>query len=354
MTMDKPKTGKQIVADNRRPTINDVARIAGVSKKTVSRIINITPNVRPETVQKVKIVIDQLGFVPNLQARRLAGRHSFLLGFVYDNPNAYYVHAILNSFLQQSRENGFELIVHPCDYSSPRFTDDIVKFTRQTQIDGLVLLPPISEFEPLLSALAKAQVPVVRIGWGENQHLAPLIRCDFENDATQMTKYLLDIGHEKVGFIAGHPDLVSSQISLRGYKIALNNRGIPLRREYIRWGQYTFESGVEKGRELLAMTDRPTAIFATNDAMARGVMYVAQEQDVSVPAELSVVGYGDPPIARQIWPPLTTLSQPIGDMGRFAAKELIRCIQGETGKKPKTITFQSDFKLRLSATSLRK
>jgi LacI family transcriptional regulator len=343
-----------MTADKRRPTINDVARIAGVSKKTVSRVINNVPKVRPETVKKVEEAIYQLGFVPSLQARSLASRHSFLLGFVYDYPNAAFVYEILNSFLQQSRESGFELIVHPCDYSSPKLTDSVVSFTRQSQIDGLVLLSPISEFDPLLSALAEAQIPAVRIGSGGEEHLAPLLRFDLENDATQMTKFLLDLGHEKVGFISGHPDHASSKISLRGYKAALEDRGIPLRPEHIRQGRYTFESGLEKGRELLALTDPPTAIFAANEAMAYGVLHIAQELGISIPAELSVVGYGDPPFARQIWPPLTTFSQPIELLGNIAAKELINCILGGPCKKPKAITVKSEFKLRSSAAAPRK
>jgi LacI family transcriptional regulator len=296
----------------------------------------------------VNLAIEQLGYTPNLQARGLRARHSYLLGFVYDNPNAYYVLEMLNSFLQQCRENGFELIVHPCDYRSPDFTTDMVRFARQSQVDGLVLLPPVSEFPKLLTALAEAGVPVARIGSAENENSTPMIRCDDADAAARMTTYLLDLGHDKIGFVAGHPDHASSHARLKGYKSILRNRGIPLRPEYIRWSKYTFQSGVEQGRELLDLPDPPTAIFASNDAMACGVLHVAHQQGINIPEELSVAGYDDSPIALQIWPSLTTMRQPVGRMGRIAARELINSIRGDHDDSSETIILQPELKVRAS------
>jgi LacI family transcriptional regulator len=346
--MDKADTGKMKGVDGKRPTINDVASLAGVSKKTVSRVINSVPKVSPATAEKVNVAIEQLGFVPNFQARGLAARYSYLLGFVYDNPNAYYVLEMLNSFLRQCRENGFELIVHPCDYRSPGFTTDIVRFARQSQVDGLVLLPPISEFDELLSALAAEHLPFVRIGSREDAHHAPMVRCDDEDAAARMTTHLLDLGHDKIAFIAGHPDHASSHARLRGYENVLQNEGIPLRPEYIRWSKYTFESGEEQGGALLDLADPPTAIFASNDAVACGVMHIAHERGIAVPAELSVAGYDDSPIALQIWPSLTTLRQPVGHIGKIAANELIKSIRGEHGERFETIVLHPELKLRES------
>ena len=135
---------------------------------------------------------------------------------------------------------------------------------------------------------------------------------------------------------------------MKGYKSILRNRGIPLRPEYIRWSKYTFQSGVEQGRELLDLPDPPTAIFASNDAMACGVLHVAHKRGVTVPEELSVAGYDDSPIALQIWPSLTTMRQPVGRMGRIAARELINSIRGEHDDSSETIILQPELKVRAS------
>lgn len=351
--MKKTSSEKKTVGD-RRPTINDVAKLAGVSKKTVSRVINSAPKVSPGTADKVNAAIEQLRFVPHFQARGLAARYSHLLGFVYDNPNAYYVLEMLNSFLQQCRETGFELIVHPCDYRSPAFTSDIVKFARQSRVDGLVLLPPISEFDELLTALSSERVPFVRIGSREGGVLAPMVRCDDEDAAARMTKYLVDLGHERVAFVAGHPDHASSHARLEGYKNVLRALGMPLRPEYIVWSEYTYQSGLKLGRELLELADPPTAIFASNDAVACGVMHTAHDMGIAIPTELSVAGYDDSPIALQIWPSLTTMRQPLGRIGKFAAQELIRSIRGEQGDRFETIIFHSQLKVRDSTGPVRR
>ena len=352
--MKKTASDKMTTAVDKRPTINDVARLAGVSKKTVSRVINSVPKVSPGTAQKVNAAIEKLGFVPNFQARGLAARYSYLLGFVYDNPNAYYVLEMLNSFLPQCRENGFELIVHPCDYRSPEFTADIVRFARKSRVDGLVLLPPISEFDELLSELSSERVPFVRIGSREYGHSAPMVRCDDEDAAARMTTYLMDLGHDKIAFIAGHPDHASSHARLQGYKNVLQNNGMALRPEYILWSKYTFQSGVERGRELLELADPPTAIFASNDAVACGAMHAAHDLGIDVPAELSVAGYDDSPIALQIWPSLTTLRQPVGHIGKFAAQELIKSIRGEHGDRFETIILHPQLKVRDSTAPPRR
>ena len=352
--MNKTASDKKITVGDKRPTINDVAKLAGVSKKTVSRVINSTPKVSPVTLEKVNAAIEQLRFVPHFQARGLAARHSHLLGFVYDNPNAYYVLEMLNSFLRQCRETGFELIVHPCDYRSPAFTSDIVRFARQSRVDGLVLLPPISEFDELLTALSNERVPFVRIGSRESGVFAPMVRCDDEDAAARMTEYLMDLGHDKIAFIAGHPDHASSHARLDGYKKVLQSSGMPLRPEYIVWSKYTYQSGVELGRELLELVDPPTAIFAGNDAVACGVMHSAHEMGIAIPAELSVAGYDDSPIALQIWPSLTTLRQPVGQIGKIAATELIKSIRGEHGDRFETIILHPQLKVRDSTAPARR
>jgi LacI family transcriptional regulator len=312
---------------SRRATINDVARLAGVSIKTVSRVLNREPNVRPATYDKVVAAVERLNYRPKLSARSLAGNRSFVIGMLYDNPNSDYVTEMQYGSLQACRENDYNLLIHPCDANSPDVTKDAVGL--DDQVDGLILLQPVSDIQTLCQLLLARKVPCVRVSQRPFAGF-PWISVADSEAADQMTEHLLDLGHRRIGFIVGHPDHGSSHDRLAGYRSALARHGIEFDGNLVEQGLFDYESGYSCARKLLALTPRPTAIFASNDPMAMGVLSAAHEMKLDVPGELSVAGFDDSPLARHAWPPLTTVRQPIAQVARLATEVLVQQMQGRS------------------------
>lgn len=304
-------------------TINDIARIAGVSKKTVSRVINQSPLVREDTRDKVLALMKQVGYAPDPQARGLAFRRSFLIGMVYDNPNAQYIVNIQNGALDCLRGSGFELVVHPCDSRGADFVDGVRRFVQQQKLHGLILLPPLSENQPLVDALNSIRCRHVRIASVRFEDAEQMIVSNDRAAAAEVADYLESLGHREIGLIAGPRTYRSAHERNGGFLDALARRGIHLPPARIFEGGYTFESGVAGAEYLLAQKPRPTAIFACNDEMAAGAYKAAFRRELRIPEQLSIVGYDDSPLASRLWPPLTTVRVPIRDMGRSAAAMLI-------------------------------
>lgn len=307
----------------RRATINDIARMASVSKKTVSRVINQSPFVKEETRAKIDAVIRQIGYHPDPQARGLAFRRAFLIGLVYDNPNAQYIVNIQDGALDALRGSGFELVVHPCDRRGEDFIPGVRRFIERQKLHGVILLPPVSEDQALSKALQTVDCAYVRVAsvkLDSSQHMV----VSNDREATgEVAKYLESLGHRTLGIIAGPGHYRSAHERLTGFQTVLQQRGITVAPEYIVEGAYTFESGVVCAESLLARNPRPTAIFACNDEMAAGVYRAAYRLGLKIPEELSVVGFDDSPLASRLWPSLTTVRLPIRDMGRLAAAKLL-------------------------------
>ena len=314
----------------KKSTIQDVADLAGVSIKTVSRVVNKERSIRETTRIKVLKAIKKLQYAPNLSARGLAGQHSFLLALLYDNPSANYVLDIQNGVLDECRQDGFDLLIHPCDANSDELVNDINDLVRKSRAAGLILTPPLSDSVALIEKLAQANIPFVRIAPAKHDAISPYVYCDDETAALQMTEHLLALGHVDIGFIKGHPKHGASELRLAGYKKALTRAGIPINRKLIRQGYFDFASGRRCAIQLLTQAKPPTAIFASNDDMATGVLFVAHQRNISVPQQLSVVGFDDTPVAQQIWPALTTVKQPIAAMAQAATVALIAQVRKNT------------------------
>jgi LacI family transcriptional regulator len=307
----------------RRATINDIARLANVSKKTVSRVINQSPFVKEETRAKIDAVISKIGYAPDPQARGLAFRRSFLIGLIYDNPNAQYIVNMQDGALDALRGSGFELVVHPCDRRSEDFIPGVRRFIERQKLHGVILIPPISEDQALTRALQEVDCSYVRIASVRLDETARMVVSNDREAAAEAGRYLESLGHKTIGMIAGPPQYRSAFERQTGFVSALQQRGVKVPPELIVEGSYTFESGVMCGEKLLTRTPRPTAIFASNDEMAAGVYRAAYKLGLSIPEDLSVVGYDDSPLASRIWPTLTTIRLPIRDMGRLAASKLL-------------------------------
>jgi LacI family transcriptional regulator len=330
-----------------RKTIDDVAKAAGVAIKTVSRVLNDEPNVRDETRARVQAVIKALNYHPSLSARSLAGQRSYLIGLVYRNPSANYTVDVQHGAMTRCRQQRFQLFSHQCSSSGDDLSTEVLGLVDQTHVDGLVITPPISESAELIKALDRRGVPFVRIAPNELKHPSPYADMDDEGAAREMTEYLIGLGHRRIGFIIGHPDHYCSGRRLAGYKAALRAHRLPYQAEYVKQGHFVFESGMESGRQLLMLPQRPTAIFASNDDMAAGVVMAAHEMGIDVPGQLSVTGFDDTVVARTIWPRLTTVHQPSYDLAYAATGLLLQMLK--TRKPPAPVRLAHQLVCRESA-----
>jgi LacI family transcriptional regulator len=310
-------------------TIDDVAALAKVSIKTVSRVVNQEYGVRQSTREKVLDAIAQLNYRPNTSARSLAGNRSFVLGLLYGNPSATYVIDVQVGVLSTCRPQGYDLLIHPCDYTDKNISIEIVDLIHQKRIDGVILTPPLTDHLPVLDALKKINLPFVRIAPTLNRELSSYVITNDHQAAYDMTCQLIALGHVKIGFICGHSDHRAMAHRFEGYKAALSNNGIKFNADWVETGLNSFESGEISAQKLLQKKSRPTAIFAANDDMAAAVIMVAHQQGIKMPADLSVAGFDDTPVAHQIWPTLSTVRQPIQQMARKATELLLAQLKGK-------------------------
>ena len=305
------------------PTINDVARLAGVSKKTVSRVINNSRLLNEDTRGRVEEVIRQLGYVPNPQARALALRRNSLVGLIHDNPNAQTVINVQQGILHVLHDTDFGLVVRPVDRASPRMLEDIRNFLERQRLFGVVIMPPLSENDAIARLCDELGVRYTRMGSAELDDPDHLVASNDREAVREAVAYLIDQGHQRIGLIEGPHGFRSAAERRLGFEDALRAAKIKLPRSLIADGNYTFESGNSAGNLLLDLVPRPTAVFASNDEMAAGMLHAALQRGLQVPHDLSIIGFDDTAIAAHIWPPLTTIRWPTVSMGRSAALKLV-------------------------------
>lgn len=306
-------------------TINDVAKLAAVSIKTVSRVMNNEPSVRDATREKVQAAIDQLQYQPNLAARSLAGTKSYNIAFIYDNPNAYYVIDMQNGILSECKKQGYELLIHPCNSKSERIKEELTAMVQHSRVAGIVMTPPFSEMPDIVESLSALGVDIIRIVSGKEKpdELSPCVMINDRDAAQNVTQHLIDLGHKNIGFINGGMEHMSSHERLDGYKEAMRTNDLIIDENLIISGEYSFESGVQGANKLLAKDKRPTAIFACNDEIAAGALFAARLMNINIPEQLSIIGFEDSPFSRQTWPKLTTAHQPNRTIAQHAAALLI-------------------------------
>ena len=313
-----------------KTTIDDVAELAGVSMKTVSRVVNQEPNVRASTKAKVEAAIEKLHYRPNLSARNLASQRAHLIGLIYDDPSAYdipssgYVIRMQQGTLRACRKANYELLIHPCNYRDKNLDAEIGALIEQARPAGIVLAAPLSNMSKIVRAIKSTGTPFVRLSPGSQRGKQPSIATNDREISAEMTRYLASLGHQRIAFVTGHKSHKAVANRYAGYLDGLEQSGLKFSENLVAQGDNSFGSGLECAQELLGSNNPPTAIFAANDDMAVATMRVAGSLGIDVPGQLSVAGFDDIALARQVFPCLTTIRQPLSKMSERAAESLIK------------------------------
>lgn len=307
-------------------TILDVAKAAGVSIKTVSRVVNNESSVSPTTRDKVLTAIETLGYTPNPSAQRLARGHTGIVGLLIHDTAPSFIMEVLKGVMDVGEARGYQSSLHRCDVTQPEQVARILRMAAQHQIEGLIFTPPCDTSDEFIAALKKIRFPFVILMSHDRDLQKPWVVTSNEQGSFELTCHLLELGHRRIGFIQGNADHQDTWDRLKGYQRALQTYGISFDSQLVRQGFWTSESGLACARDLLAgyrESHEPTAIVATNDEMAAGVIQAAWQLGLRCPEDVSVVGFDDVPLAGQLSPPLTTVNQPIREMASRAMEMLI-------------------------------
>jgi LacI family transcriptional regulator len=318
-------------------TIRDVALDAGVSLQTVSRVINDEPNVRPNMKARVQASIDKLGYVPSIAAQQMGGSSSRLILAINDRERTVaawndrqgndWVDQMLMGGMLKCAELGYRLIFELVDTHNDHVQRELLASIAALQPDGIILTPPHSDNPLIVDLLEERGIPFARIGSHESSP-GMAVSMDDEGAARLATRYLVDHGHRKIGFIAGSSAYNLSGWRIDGWKAAMLEAGCPTD-GLMAQGDFSYPSGELAARQLLQTSDRPTAIIASNDQMALATLEVARSMGLSVPDELSVISFDNTPVVRFAHPPMTAIEQPIGATASKAVELIVASLKGD-------------------------
>jgi LacI family transcriptional regulator len=245
------------------------------------------------------------------------------LGLLFDNPSPGYMANVQLGAITQCRAEGYHLMIEPVQLEAPDLSGTVEAVLTTLRLDGVILTPPVSDDPTVLATLEASGTPYVRIAPYVDRDRASYVHMDDAGAAYEMTQRLLKLGHRDIGFIKGHPEHGATHLRFDGYCAALTEHGLEVRPELVQQGYFSFTSGRECAEAMLSGPRPPTAVFASNDDMALGVISVASRMGLHLPDDLSVAGFDDAPSAEVVWPPLTTVRQPIAEMASAAAQILI-------------------------------
>ena len=322
-------------------TIDDVAAAAGVSRQTVSRVINRRPNVKDSVRDRVQQAVDRLGYVPNLSARRMGGARSYLILAVNDRQRTLdnwqagrgndWVDQMLFGGMTECERNGYHLVFELIDTDLAKAERDLAAILSALRPDGVILTPPHSDNPRLAALLADRGIACARIGHRSGEGCVD-VYMDEEGAARCAAAHLIGLGHRTLGFVAGSPSYGSSARRVAGFHQAIADAGLPAAAGQVGTGDFNFDSAAVAVERMIAESDRPTAIIADNDEMAFAALHVADRHGLRVPDDLSVISFEDTPGVRFIVPPLTAIRQPTAAMIAKACERLIAISAGaETG-----------------------
>lgn len=308
----------------RRATINDVAAAAGVSVSTVSKAVHGRYGVSPDTIRRVMDVVERLGYQSSLGASSMRAHRTGVIGVLVPAFEPFSAE-ILKGVGAAVRGTGFDLMAYAGsqDGTGEGWERRSVSRLSGTLIDGVIMVTPTV-------VNVAGEVPIVAIDPHTGPADLPTVESDSFHGAQLATRYLIELGHSRIGFIAGRPDLRSSVLRDAGYRSALLEAGIRFEPGLVGVGRYEEDASRQLAHELLSQVERPTAIFAANDLSAIAVLGAAHELGISVPDELSVIGFDDIPEASRHVPALSTVRQPMQRLGEVATRLLIGLMNGET------------------------
>jgi LacI family transcriptional regulator len=327
----------------KQPTISDVARRANVSIKTVSRVFNQSPNVSDSKKQSVLSAAKELGYRPNHAARRLAGSKSFVIAHFHDNSNADYVSKIYDGLHMACTDIGYYVVAEKLDVQSDSYVDACEKYLNNHDVDGIILTPPVCDDVSLLNFLDEAGLIYARISPYQRAEDGTSVYIDDRAAAAQMTEYLIRLGHERIAFIAGPANHGASMARLHGFEQVMRNAFPNSDAPLILQGDFSTKSGFVSFEEIRKTNQKVTAIFAANDEMAVGSLMAAYRDNIRVPEDLSIVGFDNSRLSEIIWPPLTTVKQPIQEMAERVATLLLGSI-----RSGKSVQIQEKFDIEVT------
>lgn len=334
---------------SRHVTIIDVAREAGVSYTTVSRVVNNKEHVRPETRERVLMAMTRLGYVVDQRARSLAGWHSQVIGLLVHDLGTSYIGEIIRGIEAELAPAQYDLLLYT---THRRKTKESVYVTTLTRgmADGLLIVLP-RDPGAYMETLRSSNFPYVLIDHrGTGEETSAVTAANWQGGYTA-TEYLIKLGHRRIGHITGALDQGCARDRLEGYKAALADHGIAFDPGLVQEGDFFQPAGYAGARALLNLSDPPTAIFAANDVMAFGAMEAIRECNLRIPEDISVMGFDDIPEAARVHPPLTTVQQPLQEMGRLATHMLLERIK-DPELAPRRIELPTRLIVRQSCQSL--
>ena len=308
-----------------QPTIADVARLAKCSPMTVSRVINNEARVKDETREAVMDAVRQLNYSPNRAARSLAGGEQLRVALLFDNPSASYLSEFLMGAVQEANRRDVQVLVQSCESSAESM--DLIRKLHAGGIRGFMLPPPLCDEQAVLDLIEELGGVAVAVGPGKAAGFGASVLIDDYQAAFDMTKHIIGLGHERIGFIIGNPEQVAAGQRLEGYRAAMTEAGLNVPDKFLVQGRFTYRSGMDAANKLLALPERPTAIFASNDDMAAATVAVAHRLHLDVPNDITICGFDDTEMARTIWPELTTIRQPIREMTAWAVGAVSRLVR---------------------------
>lgn len=332
--------------EKRPPTLAEVAKVAGVSQMTASRALNNRPGVSREKREEILLIADEMGYVVNRAAQKLSSGRSHVIGMIAQLHTPFTSELVMGAG-SAARAAGYEMLLYSLIGSDRRPPSNVMQLLQQFA-DGVIALLPY-EFD-YLNTLAGARVPVVTVDYQGEWPDFPTIIGDSYQGARTAVRHLAELGHRDIAFITGNERLASARDRRRGYEDAMTQLGLPRRPELIADGDYMQKSGFQAANRLIALRPRPTAIFAANDISALGVLSAIRDAGLRVPDDLSIVGFDDIPLAAQVHPPLTTVRQPMQQMGRSAVNTLLALIVGLEAPSP-LITLPTELVVRNSTAA---
>lgn len=344
------------------PNIKEISKLAGVSTATVSNVLNNSPKVTPGTREKVLKVIQDTKYRPNTIAKSLKIKKTNTIGIITEDITVFNTPEIINGINEYAENHNYHIILNNVmmnkrvgnNYeATAKYTkavSEIVEVLISKQVEGIIYVG--AHCRDITGLIENNAVPIVYTYCYSNREPAVSIYYDDETAAYKITEYLIRLNHRKIGIITGLLDSAQCQDRLKGYQRALYDSGLLFNPEYMKIGNWEWEKGYVLGKELLSLSDRPTAIFSMNDIMAGGLIDAANELGVSIPKSLSLVGFDNRECSYSYSPKLTTMVLPLNEIGKLGAQILINIVSGNVDNREKVIKLQCKLIERKSVLSV--